>query len=205
MTSHSWPVWLQCLPWGRAANPAQYGLAISTLSLGTSWGCQVWLACGAGRSEPLSSSPSCSAHLQSDPPAPCAHYQLCHFPAGSISAWLMVPSQKPCSFPLHPFHYTFCRISATSTDVKSFLTAPVPLLKTDSCIKTAFEPLGGRDIPNPHFPGLAWELRMSDACRWRVSGTEYVTKPQSICCIQLQPRLACRLRPADPCTGSSRG
>lgn len=63
-------------------------------------------------------------------------------------------------------HYFFCRISATSPDVRSFLTAPVPLLKSDSCIKTAFEPLGGRDIPNPHFPGLAWELR----CRMHVDG-----------------------------------
>lgn len=91
LTSHSWPVWLLHSPWGRAANPAQYGLAISTLCPGTSWGCQVWLACGAARSETLSSSPSCSAHLRSDPPAPCAHYQLCHFPAGSISVWPMAP------------------------------------------------------------------------------------------------------------------
>lgn len=32
LTSHSWPVWLQCSPWGRAANLAQHVLAISTLS-----------------------------------------------------------------------------------------------------------------------------------------------------------------------------
>lgn len=38
LTSHPWPVWLQHSPWGSATNPAQYGLTISTPSLGTSWG-----------------------------------------------------------------------------------------------------------------------------------------------------------------------
>lgn len=115
-TSHPWPVWLQHLPRGSAANPAQYGLTISTPSLGTSWGCQVWLACGAARSEPLSSSPSCSTHLRSDPPAPCAHYQLCHLLAGSISVWLMAScpfseamqfSSAPISFLSLPYQCHF--------------------------------------------------------------------------------------------------
>lgn len=133
LTSHPWLAWLQLTPWERGTNPPQHGPAISSPTPGTSWGCQVRSACRAARSQSPSSSLRCMAHLRCDPPA-SPPFPL---PAAPLLCRILLVASSPASGPLPEVMKlssapvpSRCSISATSIDVRSFLTAPVLLLKT---------------------------------------------------------------------------